>query len=78
MRRETVTNDGSCRVKCYLEPNCVSVNVGPREGENHICELNKATDESPSYSALATKRRYTYYGIEVYYLSISFLSFFRV
>ena len=29
IRTESVANEGGCRVKCFLEPNCVSINVGP-------------------------------------------------
>ena len=62
---ERVTDHGSCRLECYLEPNCVSINVGPFDEGTHICELNNDTDESPSYSALIKRQRYTYYGVEV-------------
>ena len=65
IRAVKVTDDGSCRVECYFEPNCVSINVGPQDEGNHICELNKATDESQSQSALVERQRYTYYGVEV-------------
>ena len=49
-----------------MEPNCVSVNVGPQVGGSHFCELNNATDESSSLSALKKTNGYTYYGVEVY------------
>lgn len=52
-------------MKCYLEPNCVSVNFGPQEEGSHVCELNNATDESPTLSKLLKRKRYTYHGIEV-------------
>ena len=29
IRREPVSDEGQCRVKCYMEPSCVSINVGP-------------------------------------------------
>ena len=41
-----VPNEGSCRVMCYMEPDCVSINVGPVEGGNQKCELNNATEEN--------------------------------
>ena len=28
-----VPNEGSCRVMCYMEPNCVSINIGPLREE---------------------------------------------
>ena len=65
IRTEKVTDEGSCRVKCYLEPNCVSVNFGPQEKGSHVCELNNATDESPTLSNLMKRKRYTYHAIEV-------------
>ena len=48
IRTEKVTDERSCRVECYLEANCVSVNVGPNDGGHHVCELNNGTDESPT------------------------------
>ena len=46
IRTEKVVNEDSCHVKCYLEPNCVSINVGPEDEGKRTCELNNATDES--------------------------------
>lgn len=65
IRTEKVTDEGSCRLECYLEPNCVSVNVGIYDEGNCICELNSATDESPTLSNLSNRKSYTYHGIEV-------------
>ena len=65
IRTEEVTDEKSCRVECYLEPNCVSVNVGPNDGGHQVCELNSATDESPELSDLSERKGYTYHGIEV-------------
>ena len=28
---------------CYMEPNCVSINVRPSQGGKYKCELNNAT-----------------------------------
>lgn len=36
---EQVPDERSCRVKCYMEPNCVSINVGPGTKEQLTCEL---------------------------------------
>ena len=53
IRTEKVANEGSCRVKCVLEPNCVSINVGPVDDqEQRPCELNNFTDESASQSVV--------------------------
>ena len=65
IRTEKVADEGSCRLKCYLEPNCVSINVGPEEEGKHTCELNNATDESPSQSALDDRQDYTHTAVEV-------------
>ena len=65
IRQEKVFDEGSCRVFCYLEPNCVSINVGPQEDGGRICELNSKTDDSLSHSAVLQKNRYTYFRIEV-------------
>ena len=58
-------NEGSCRVMCYMEPNCVSINVGPLEGGKHKCELNNATDENEFTIFLDEKPTFTYLAIEV-------------
>ena len=60
-----VPHQGSCNVLCYMEPNCVSINVGPSQGGNYICELNNASDESPGSSNLQSKQDYTHLSIEV-------------
>ena len=65
IRREKVANEGECRVKCFLEPNCVSINVGPAVAGNRSCELNNDTDESPAQSALKRKKNFIHYSVEV-------------
>ena len=66
IRTEKVTDERNCRVECYLEPKCVSVNVGPNDGGHHVYELNNATDESSTLSSLSNRKSYTYLGIEVH------------
>ena len=46
IRSEEVLNEGTCRVLCYMEPNCVSINLGPLIGGRHKCELNNLSDEN--------------------------------
>ena len=47
IRSEEVVNEGFCRTICYMEPNCVYINVKPLQGGKYKCELNNATaDES--------------------------------
>ncbi|KAM7434551.1 hypothetical protein ABFA07_015406 [Porites harrisoni] len=61
IRTEKVANEGSCRVKCFLEPNCVSINVGPADDQGQrICELNNLTDESPLQTGLTRKSQATF------------------
>ena len=59
-----VINEGSCRVMCYMEPNCVSINFGPSHGEKYTCELNSATDEDHS-TILEETPNFTFLAIEV-------------
>ena len=66
IRSEEVPNEGTCRVLCYMEPNCVSINLGPLEGGKHKCELNNATDENQFTIFLVDKPYYTYLAIEVF------------
>ena len=42
IRREVVRDEGHCRVKCYMEPSCVSINVGPTNQVTKTCDLNDA------------------------------------
>ncbi len=57
-----VLNEGSCRLVCYMEPSCVSINLGPLVKGKHKCELNNATDENH----LESRRTFTYLAIEVF------------
>ena len=60
IRTEDVPNEGSCRVLCYMDPDCVSINLGPFIQGKHTCQLNNATEKS-----LANEQGFTYYAIEV-------------
>ena len=73
IRTKQVPDDGSCRVKCYFEPNCVSINVGPFDEGKQMCELNDETDESQSHQALVDRQRYTYQAVEVFLTRTEFL-----
>ena len=64
IRSEVVPNEGTCRVLCYMEPNCVSINLGPLERGKYKCELNNATEES-QITILENEPTYTYLAIEV-------------
>ena len=52
---------------CLMEPNCVSINIGPVEGGNQKCELNNATEEKYAPFLLVKTPSYTYLAIEVTY-----------
>ena len=66
IKTENVANEGSCRVKCFIEPNCVSINVGPLDEHGvRICELKNITDESSSQSGLEDKEGHIHYAVEV-------------
>ena len=84
IRTEKVANEGSCRVKCFLKPNCVSINVGPADDQGQrICELNDLTDESPLQTGLTEKAGHIHYSAEVtdifadYQLCLSVLNVIR-
>ena len=57
---EEVLNEGSCRVLCYMEPSCVSINLGPLVRGKRKCELSKSTDENH----LERRKAFTYLAIE--------------
>ena len=61
IKRGVVDNPGSCRVMCYMNPNCVSINFGPSHGGKYKCELNNATDEDH----LTAREAFTFLAIEV-------------
>ena len=61
--RSKVQTEGSCRVNCYMEPNCVSINMERLAGGALICELNDVTTSKDS--VLAKKSDHSYMEIEV-------------
>ena len=70
IRNEDVPNEGSCRVLCYMEPNCVAINVGPLQGGKHKCELNNATAEKQFDAYLVNVDKFTYVAIEVSHVMV--------
>jgi len=62
IRSAEVPSEGSCRLMCYREPNCVSINLGPLVGGKHKCELNNATEEK---DYLVNEPAFTYLAIKV-------------
>ena len=49
---------------CYMEPNCVSVNLRPVYGGKYRCELNNATVDESKLTFLEEMGAY-YLAIEV-------------
>ena len=64
IRSEEVPDEGSCRVMCYMKPNCVSINVRPAQGGKYKCELNNATVDESKLTFLQETDAY-YLAIEV-------------
>ncbi|CAH3141887.1 unnamed protein product [Porites lobata] len=64
IRTEKAKNEGSCRVKCYLDPNCVSINVGPEVEGTRTCDLKNFTDESSAQSDLEERKDHLHFAIE--------------
>ena len=65
IRRELVSHEGQCRVKCYMEPSCVSINVGPMNQVTKTCDLNNATVDGFPGSTLKPKIGYLHLAVEV-------------
>ena len=65
IRREPVSDEGQCRVKCYMEPSCVSINVGPMDQVTKTCDLNNATADGSQGSTLQQKTGYLHLAVEV-------------
>ena len=65
--RAEVPSEGSCRLMCYIEPNCVSINLGQMQHKRK-CELNNATAENQFASHLQNEPTFTYLAIEVKYV----------
>ncbi|XP_067054911.1 neurexin-4-like [Acropora muricata] len=62
--RERVPNEGSCRVNCYLNPDCVSINMGPLIEGVLTCELNAASSGNEYSSRLEHQESHTYLELE--------------
>ena len=65
IRRELVNDEGQCQVNCYLEPSCVSINVGPMNQVTKTCDLNNATVDTSPGSTLEQKIGYLHLAVEV-------------
>ena len=65
IKRELVSDEGQCRVRCYMEPSCVSINVGPMNQVMKTCDLNNATVDGSPGSTLKQKIGYLHLAVEV-------------
>ena len=67
IRRELVSDEGQCRVNCYVEASCVSINVGPMNQVTKTCDLiNDAIIDSSPGSTLEQKIGYLHLAVEVW------------
>ena len=64
IKSEEVPNQGTCRLMCYMEPNCVSINFGLSEPGKYKCELNSASDEN-KLAFIENRESYIFLAIEV-------------
>ena len=80
IRSEEVVNEGFCRTMCYMEPNCVSINVKPLQGGKYNCELNNATADESQLVFLEPETFNAYYlAVEVSQLFIvPYIAFSRL
>ena len=72
IRSEEIANEGDCRMMCYMEPNCVSVNLRPLHVGKYKCELNNATVDESKLTFLEEMGAY-YLAIEVMFIKIKLL-----
>ena len=77
IRTVKVSDDGGCRVMCYMEPNCVSFNVGPSDDGTRTCNLNNATDDSVSPTSLVDRPNFSYNGAEVTFFPLAYYVFYH-
>ena len=65
IRRDKVSNEDLCQLKCYLEPNCVSYNFGPSGDGVFVCELSDRSHQGVSSTDLRIRDGFTYSTITV-------------
>ena len=66
IRTDNVTDNGTCEIACFMEPNCVSYNFKntPIENGKYNCELNNSTLNGQR-DKLETNSDYVYCEAEV-------------
>ena len=60
IKSDRVGNEHMCRIKCYMEPNCVSYNYGPLNDESFLCELNDKSHLQVSSNELDARGGFIY------------------
>nr|XP_058947475.1 uncharacterized protein LOC131775392 [Pocillopora verrucosa] len=64
MIRIDIPREDVCSIRCFLEPNCLSYNVGPLEHSNrYLCEISDSTDVRHP-GDLVQRLGFTYQGIK--------------
>ena len=78
IRTVDVSNEDSCQLQCYIEPNCVSYNFNKEEEANrlHRCDLNNATYQHDNETSgdLAKNQNYVYREAEVSIIWLLFVA----
>lgn len=59
-----VNDNDECQLRCYIEPKCLSYNVGPHMAYGHECELSDS-DHVQHPQDLVLMLGYTYIGTKV-------------
>ena len=55
-----------CQVRCYIEPSCLSFNVGPLENNDHfLCQISDS-DEVLHPGDLVQRLGFTHQGTQVF------------
>ena len=58
------TRKDTCIVKCFIEPKCLSFNVGPLDNHQYLCEISDSDDVLyPGH--LVQRMGFTYKGTQV-------------
>lgn len=61
-----ITREDICNIKCFIEPNCLSFNVGPLENNNqYLCEISDS-DDVLHPGDLAQRVGFIYQGTQVF------------
>jgi len=59
------TREDICNIRCFVEPSCLSFNVGALEDHQYLCEISDS-DEVLNPEDLVPRVGFTYRGTEVF------------